>query len=178
MSPSTLVRWFNTKFESTLCVTSLVVMSCCVFLQVILRYLFHQSAPWAEELAIYGMAFSVYFGAALAVTEKSHVRILNLVQLFPRKIAIGIIVSGDAVWCAFNIFMVFHGIDYMRILWDTHFISPAMGIEQRWPQAIVPFCFALMTFRILQFYYRWFRTGICELTCDLPGEEDHAQPIA
>jgi C4-dicarboxylate transporter DctQ subunit len=55
--------------------------------------------------------------------------------------------------------MVRYGYQYIALLWDQAYISPALEIDQKWPQAIIPIGFALMTVRMIQFYYRWFRDG-------------------
>ena len=43
--------------------------------------------------------------------------------------------------------------------WVDTYRSPALNIDQKWPYMCLIFGFGLMTIRIVQVYYRWFRYG-------------------
>ena len=38
---------------------------------MVLRFVFHTAAAWAEETAVYGMIFAVYLGATMAVRDRA-----------------------------------------------------------------------------------------------------------
>jgi C4-dicarboxylate transporter DctQ subunit len=103
------------------------------------------------------MVWAVYMGAAVAVRERAHLRILDGVLKLPRAIGAGIIVTADLLWLAFNILMVALGLQYLQLLWQRTFVSPALGIDQKWPQMCVMLGFLLMIVRLFQIYYRWSR---------------------
>ena len=153
------LRFLEAHGEEAVSIFSLCVMCTCVFLQVIPRYVFGKSLPWAEEVAVYGMVWAVYMGAAAAVRERAHLRILEGVLKLPRAIGAGIIVIADLFWLAFNIMMVALGLQYLQLLWQRTFVSPALGIEQKWPHMCVMLGFLLMIVRLFQIYYRWSRSG-------------------
>ena len=141
--------------EEGLCSFCLVVMSCSIMLQVILRFVFSEASAWAEELAIIGMVGGVYFGAALAVRDKSHLRILVVVRLMPKWLQTPSIIAADLLWLGSLCFLLLQSSQWLTLLFENHYIMPGLGIEQRWPQLIVPVSLTLMILRMGQVYYRW-----------------------
>ena len=64
---------------------SMAVMVAVIFYQVILRYVFHNSNIWSEELARYLMCYAVLFGAAIAVRKGSHLQVDFLINMLPER---------------------------------------------------------------------------------------------
>lgn len=154
-----MIRWLERHFEEAICGICLCVIAACVMLQVILRYLFAAAAPWAEEIAVYGMIFAVYLGASLAIRERSHIRITLLIEHLPRRLAVAAVVLADLLWCGFLILMVYLTSLYTRLLFEVTYISPGLGLEQKWFQLVIPATLVLMLLRMLQVYWRWGRDG-------------------
>ena len=154
-----IITSIDSKFEEYVCYLAISATAISVFLQVCVRVLFGTALAWCEEIAVYGMAWGVYMGASLCVRERAHIRILLGVRALPKIYGTALLIFGDCLWAAFNLFMVFYGYQYIELLWEQTYISPALEIDQKWPQAIIPLGFALMTFRMVQFYYRWWRSG-------------------
>lgn len=146
-------------FEEVLCTFFLAVMVSSVLLQVILRFVFHTAAAWAEETAVYGMIFAVYLGATMAVRDRAHIRITLVVNRLPYPMQVACIVIADMLWAGFVIFMIVQTTAYVQLLFQVTYQTPGLGIEQRWVQMFIPFFFALMLFRIAQVYWRWRADG-------------------
>ena len=142
-------------FEEFICTLCLGVVVGSVLLQVVLRFGFSTAAIWAEETAVYGMIFAVYLGATMAVRDRAHIRITILLNHLPRRLQIASIVLADLLWAGFVVFMIVQTIIYTQLLFKVTYISPGLGIEQRWVQMFIPMAFGLMLFRILQVYWRW-----------------------
>lgn len=153
------LRLFDKYFEEVLCFIGLSLVAICVFLQFLTRFLFGSGMAWPEEVAVYGMVWAMYLGGCLGVREKGHMRILIGVQRLPRRMSIAVMIFADLAWFAFCIFMTVVGIEYIGLLIDQPMISPVLGVDQSWPQSIIPFGFGLMGFRILQQYILWFKDG-------------------
>ena len=134
-------------------------MTCLVFLQVVMRYVFHKPLSWSDEIAIYAMLWSVYLSMSWAVRERAHIRVMNLIQAFPKRIAWGLTILSDGVWFAFSLFLTYQAILLDISMWDLRFESPVLGISQKWPYLCLVFGFALMSVRLVQVYYRWIRLG-------------------
>ncbi len=146
-------------FEEVICALCLGMVVGSVLLQVILRFVFSSAAAWAEETAVYGMIFAVYLGASMAVRERAHIRITLLVHCFPRRLQVASIVLADVLWLGFVIFMIKQTTAYTQLLFNVTYQTPGLGIEQRWVQMLIPMVFCLMSFRILQVYWRWRADG-------------------
>lgn len=142
-------------FEEVLCTLFLSVVVGSVLMQVVMRFIFHSAAAWAEETAVYGMIFAVYLGATMAVRDRAHIRITLLLGRLPRRLQVLSIVMADALWVAFVVFMVVQTSTYTQLLFNVTYQTPGLGIEQRWVQMFIPMLFCLMLFRILQVYWRW-----------------------
>ncbi len=150
-------------FEEVLCTFFLSVIVGSVLLQVVQRFFFNSASVWAEETAVYGMIFSVYLGASMAVRDRAHIRITLLVASLPRSLQVACIVLADALWTGFVIFMIVQTTTYTQLLFDVVYQTPGLGIEQRWIQMFIPILFGLMLFRIAQVYWRWRADGFREL---------------
>ncbi|MCG8444351.1 MAG: TRAP transporter small permease [Hyphomicrobiales bacterium] len=146
-------------FEEVLCTFFLSVVVGSVLLQVLLRFVFHSAAAWAEETAVYGMIFAVYLGACMAVRDRAHIRITLLVNRLPRPAQVGCIVVADMLWVGFVIFMIVQTTAYVQLLFEVTYQTPGLGIEQRWVQMFIPILFGLMLLRIAQVYWRWGSDG-------------------
>ncbi len=146
-------------FEEVLACTGLVVVVVCVFLQVIMRYVFHSALQWTEEVAAIAMVWAVYMGAALGVRERFHIRILAGVMLLPRPAARAVVIFSDIVWLAFMVLMVGFAWNYLGVLWEHTSRTPRLGINEFYPQSIVFIGYALMIVRLFQIYWLWTRAG-------------------
>ena len=64
----------------------LFLMSALIFLNVILRYFFHNSITGADELVTLMMVFVVYFGLSYSTRLRAHIRVDSVTNLFPEYI--------------------------------------------------------------------------------------------
>lgn len=170
---ASIVRFLDRHFEELIACLCLAAVACFVFLQVILRYGFNTALSWTEELSGFAMVWAVYMGAALAVRERFHIRIMAGIVALPRPIALFFVVLADLIWLVFNLFMIRVSIEYLGVLWERPSTSPSLGIDMIWPESIVLIGFVLMTFRLIQIYVRWYASGRLEL----PGvSAEYQQP--
>lgn len=154
-----ILRFVDRNLEQIICGVCLCAMACCVMLQIVLRYAFSAAAPWAEEIAVYSMIGAIYFGACLAVRDRAHIRISLLTNALPFKLRLASVIFADLLWVLFLGLAFWQSAVLVNFLFHTVYVSPGLGIEQRWPQSIVPLCFLLMIIRIAQVYWRWFKDG-------------------
>ncbi|HAW49114.1 MAG TPA: TRAP transporter small permease [Roseovarius sp.] len=146
-----LERWALLIFYMMLVVTMAI--------EVIRREVFAYSSVWGEEIVRYAFIYLAWIGAAAAVRERAHIRITLLVNRLPRALQVGAVVLADGLWAGFVIFMIVQTTIYTQLLFNVTYMTPGLGIEQRWVQMIIPMAFALMLFRIGQVYWRWGRDG-------------------
>ena len=153
------LRFVERRFEEVVCGVCLCAMACCVMLQVVLRYAFSAAAPWAEEIAVYSMIGAVYLGACLATRERAHIRVSLLYNMLPPKPRLAAVILADMMWLAFLGVVFSQSVVLVKLLFNTVHVSPGLGIEQRWPQLMVPFSILLMMARVAQVYWRWIKGG-------------------
>lgn len=146
-------------FEELLAGILVMIMASMVFFQVVMRYLFSMPTSWSDEIAIYAMLWSVYVSVAWAVRERAHIRVMNFVQLFPKKIAIFLTILSDFIWFLFGIFLTYQSVLLDLSFWKNAYRSPALDIDQKWPYMCLILGFGLMTLRLVQIYYRWIKYG-------------------
>lgn len=154
-----IIHFLDAYFEEIICAVGILTVATCVFLQFAVRFLFGSGLAWPEELAVYGMVWSMFIGASMCVRSQMQMRILVFVQRFPRKIALALIMLADTIWFCFNIFMVVVGGEYVILMFEFPMLSPALGVSQAWPHLVIPLAFGLMSFRIIQHYVIWFKNG-------------------
>lgn len=147
------------RTEEVITGVCVVVMTILVFLQVVMRYVFSAPMSWSDEIAVYAMLWSVYLSTAWAVRERAHIRVMNLIQMFPGKMSQGMMIFSDLIWFAFAVFLTYQSILLDISMWKLPFESPVLGIAQKWPYLCLVFGFGLMTLRLIQVYYRWIRFG-------------------
>jgi TRAP-type C4-dicarboxylate transport system permease small subunit len=170
------VRHVECHLEESIACFCLAVIAVCVFMQVVLRYGFGIALTWTEELAGFCMAWAVYMGAALGVRERFHIRILVGVMILPRILQLPLILISDLLWLWFNVAMIWVGIEYIEVLWTRPSISPALGIDQVWPQSIILIGYGLITIRHLQIYVIWWADGRKGLP-GMPPEFQEEDPL-
>ena len=99
-------------------VSTAVVMTVMIFLQVVYRYVLGESLSFSEELARYMFIWSVAMGSALALRTRSHIGVELLVERLPKSLGnqakvlacvISLIFYGMLVWYGFE--MVFETMD-------------------------------------------------------------------
>lgn len=153
------LRFIDRNFEEIVCGICLCTMASCVMVQILLRYAFSAAAPWAEEVAVYSMIGSVYLGACLAVRDRAHIRVAFIYNMLPDKLRLWTVVFADILWLLFLCLVFSQSFILVKFLFNTVHISPGLGIEQKWPQSVIPLSILLMIFRVLQVYWRWIKDG-------------------
>ncbi|MCK9240587.1 TRAP transporter small permease [Desulfocurvus sp.] len=154
-----LARNLYDNLEEYACAALVGVMILCLILQVFMRFVFGSALAWSEELSRFSFLWSVYVGAALAAKRGAHVRITAQFMKLGTRGRLFFRVVCDAIWLGFNIFLVVQSIEVIRDGLDFPETSPTLGIVKAWVEMIIPFGFALMSWRIVERYYTAWRAG-------------------
>jgi len=143
----TLVR-FLSSFESTLASALVVFLTILLSVQILNRYVFQTSLVWVEEIARISFVWMIYFAVAGAARENRHVRV-GIIDMFlsPRALRMVNIVA-DAVVLAFSLTVVWLGIELVRSSIRFGDRSPVTEIPMSVIYAVIPFCFALIAYRV------------------------------
>ena len=157
---STVFAFLERRSEEVIAGVCVSVMAVLVFFQIVMRYVFSAPTSWSDEIAVYAMLWSVYISASWAVRERAHIRVMNLINMFPGPMATGLAVLSDLVWFLFAVYLTWQSFLLHLSMWELPFESPVLGVAQKWPYLCLVVGFALMTVRLIQVYYQWARYGI------------------
>ena len=89
-----LIHWLDEYLEISLCVALMSVMTVVIFVQVVMRYVFHNSLTWSEEFARYCFIWLIYLGISYGCKIMKHIKIDAALKLFPEKMRPYVVNSG------------------------------------------------------------------------------------
>jgi len=159
-----VLKWLDENFEKTVCVVLISVMTLLVFLQVIMRYVFHNSLSWSEELARYVFIWLIYLGISYGCKLRKHIKIDAALMLFPKKIRPLVTILGDILFLVFCVYITVTGFNYAMLQAELGKASSALHIPFQYVYSAVWVGFGLATFRQIQ-------TIIFRVKCFKNGEE-------
>ena len=96
-----ILKFLNDYLEETICIILMSVMTIIIFIQVIMRYVMHNSLSWSEELARYCFIWLIYIGVAYGCKLMKHIKIDAALKLFPEKVRPYITIIGELLVLAF-----------------------------------------------------------------------------
>ncbi|GAB6280967.1 MAG: hypothetical protein STSR0007_11010 [Thermovirga sp.] len=160
------LRFLDGKLEEIILVPSLVFTVGLIFVQVIMRYVFHASLTWSEELARYVFVWQTWIGASFAVKHTSHIRVEFLKHFLKKRGRLRLEWLVFVLWVGFSIFLTWKSAQITGLLFSRNQVSPAMHIPMAWAYLSVPVGCGLMTFRLFQSMF------LGKITGDLIGGEE------
>ena len=83
----------------------LIVIFC--FAEILFRFIFNVSFPWAEELAIWSMVYLVFMGSAIDINSQSHARIEFFLNLLKPKLRYFIEFFNNIICAILSIFLAY-----------------------------------------------------------------------
>lgn len=150
-----ILHWLNDYLEITLCVILMSVMTLVIFVQVVMRYIFHNSLTWSEEFARYCFIWLIYLGISYGCKIMKHIKIDAALKLFPAKTKPYIVILGDLCVLAFAVYIVVTGWNLTVFQAQLGKTSPALGLPLQFVNAAPVVGFFLAAVRTIQtIYYR------------------------
>lgn len=129
-----------------------------------MRYVFHNSLSWSEELARYLFIWLIYLGISYGCKLRKHIKIDAALGLFPRKVRPFVTIIGDVLFFAFAIYIVFTGYKYASAQAALGKSSAALELPMQYVYVSTIIGFGLAAFRQIQ-------TIIYRITCIRNKEE-------
>lgn len=142
-----------------------------VFANVVGRYGFGTSLPWAEEIARFLMIFATFAGAGLALREGRLVAIDSLIVLVSRYPLLYLTIRwlGVLLMGIFMALLLYFGIRFVQFGWDKE--TMALQISRGIPYLAIPIGAGLFLLH-LAFFARRYARGEFEADDDDTGDED------
>ncbi len=131
------------KISLYISMTSLVVMTAIITYQVVARYFFNDSPAWSERLSLVLLGYLVFFGAAVGVHERFHIRIDALRDAVPPRLAKLFDVCANIAVVGAGIVMIIAGFQLTTTLWP--FDIPSLGIPRGLALLPIPIAGFLIT---------------------------------
>ena len=131
-----MIRLVARHFEEGVSVLLGVLLFLAVLWQVFARYVLNDPSPYSEEAARYLYVGAVFFGAAAAVRDRSHVGIPFFVEKLPRGAALAVSLAMQSLVLAFCLLVLVWGLRGAGQVWDLP--TEAMEIPTGLVLGIVP----------------------------------------
>lgn len=145
------------RMEEYLAVSTMLISSLLVFTQVVLRYLFHETLYWSEEVARYLVIWGVFIGSSIAVREKGHATVDAIVVLLPTKFKRLFFIFANLAGIVFCLVLIWSGILVVSSVISYGNVTPSLGISMAVPYLAVPVGGAMMLYRFLQLLLKGIR---------------------
>lgn len=122
------MRWIN-KIEEICCVSSLLMASFLVFLNVMMRYLFKSGLNWSEELTRYLFIIVTFWGISIGVRRNARISVdilaLSLRSESAKKILELII---NVIQLIFAVTVMLISLKFSVFIFSTGQISSALKV--------------------------------------------------
>lgn len=146
------LKFLDESFEECLMVVCLVIISCVILLNVVMRYIFKAPLSWPEELARYCYVYSGMFSAGYCLRRGISFRVDLLYQVFPKPVKILIEYIGKLLVLFLYAFMAYSSINLIK---TTTSISTAMQIPIKYIYLSIPIGMTLGVVRGIQDLIRY-----------------------
>lgn len=82
-----VLKWLDDNFEEFFMIIFLIILTCIMMVQVIMRYFLHSPLSWAEEACRYSFVYSVMLATAYCIRKGRMLRVDVVINLFPPVVA-------------------------------------------------------------------------------------------
>ena len=152
-----VLKFLDEKLELSIAVLLMFLLVILAAWSVLSRFIFNRSLAWSEELIRYAFIFMNYMAASAAVIHDQHARVEIADLVLPPKVLKWLNVVLKIAWAVFSLVIGINSITLVQKTFTLHQNSPTLGIEMGYIYLVLPVCFFLMTFRIIQNVYRLIR---------------------
>ena len=136
--------------EELILVPTFMFSTALVFIQVIMRYVFHNSLSWSEELTRYIYIWQTWIGVAYAVQTGSHLRITLVRDKLSAKGQEILEVIVRVIWVGFALFIAYQGVQAVNIIMTFGQKSSALRIPMQFCYMSIPVGMILMSIRLIE----------------------------
>jgi C4-dicarboxylate transporter DctQ subunit len=149
-----------TFFEEWTLFLTVMVALVALFINVVLRYScnyyafgIHFDMTWSEELVREVIIYTTFIGLAVAIKNRSMIKIDALVQLVP-KLKIPLSYFSNLVTIIFAVMMIYYGWQMAALQVQTHQKTIIMEIPLVYLYAILPITGVTMLIRTIQVLFQ------------------------
>ena len=148
-----LLRWLDSqfsKFERFFLAGTILFTSLLLFVNVIMRYVFHNAIYWAEELVRYLMVWLIFLGGSQVAKREGHITVDVVQTAVPPKARTVMVFSVHIVTIVFCLVLTYYSYHQMMRVFSSKQISPAMELPMWIPYLSIPVGSFLIAVRYTQ----------------------------
>ena len=123
-----ILNFFN-KFEEVTIIGMFAVMVAVIFIQVIMRYVFHNSLPWSEELGKFLFVWITWLGISLGQREGEHIKITMLTDRLPFRAAQIANIVSEIIVIAICAVTLYYGVSLVFSQMTTHYAGIKISVS-------------------------------------------------
>jgi C4-dicarboxylate transporter DctQ subunit len=127
------------------------------FLLVILRYFFGKGLTWGSEAVILLVVWSAFFGAGIAIREKSHIELEVVRDLLPPAFRLPVVVLANLFCVGIMLFIMIFGAKWTLFLYHGKGVNVATQVPEWIIFLCIPLAGLTMTIRYLQHFIESFK---------------------
>ncbi|MBC8452372.1 MAG: TRAP transporter small permease [Spirochaetes bacterium] len=158
-----VLGYIDKNFEEFIGVILLGFVILIIFVGVLMRLILKSGIPLQEELSRMLFVIIIYLGSSFGVRDNDHIRITFVYNKFPAKGRIILRIATDIIWIAYQIMVVILSIDVYIQMAEYPGYTGVMGLPLHGVFAIIPVMFTLVTFRVIQKFFRDFKQKSFEI---------------
>ncbi len=141
------------------------------FINVVARYAFNYSLPWASELTVYLFLWGMFFGAAYCFKIDGHISIGLLVENVSKRWAKALMLITRTVTFAYLSVVSFYGYQYLLFVIELEEMSIDLEIPMWIPYLVIPVSFAFGAYRVGEHIIKLITTPSDEIVIKTETEE-------
>jgi TRAP-type C4-dicarboxylate transport system permease small subunit len=135
------VYWLFMSFCKLVFIASICITSYVVFC----RYILHSTPRWGEQAILLCMVYMALISASLAVRTDTHIRVMLIDYLLPKKAIDFLKAMSHVMIFGFSLFMIIYGVQFTILMSKS--VMSGLGCKQSFLYAAVPIagvCMLLM----------------------------------
>src|SRR5690554_2657057 len=152
------MRKTGDKIEAVLKVWQVAIFSVsifCITFEVFMRFVLNSPTSWSEELARFTMVWLALLGLGTGIRRKDHIRIDNIIDVFPKPI------RALAAWVRYIVTFIFSLVllvyGFRMAMINMTQITPGLAIPMGYVYMAVPIGAFLMLFYLLELVVEGYR---------------------
>jgi TRAP-type C4-dicarboxylate transport system permease small subunit len=149
--------WLDKCFEETALVLLMIGISCTMFLQIIMRYIFEMPLTWPEEISRYMWIWTVFFSMSYAIKVGNVLRVDVLTEFLPKNIKRYLEIFLQSIALAVYTVFSYYSVIVLNSLIISKRVSPALRIPMYLVYFVVCIGFFLSFLRTGQLLVKLFR---------------------
>ena len=151
-----VLKWLDDNLEAALMVILLAMITCIMFLQIIMTNVFKHALNWPDEFCRICFIYSGFLCFAYCQKKRSAIKIDVLVNMLPEKGRKVVNIIGEVLLFVCYVFLFYQSIDLMKVTIANGSKTSALQVPIAFEYFALTLGMALSIFRGAQNFIRAF----------------------